>query len=188
MARAPLVIRSYEDFLRAAIHRYWESPGRDRMTFLGLLFATRESLPVAVERLSRPEAQKKALLGSAGAVAVTVLLRTLVGGPLGLLLTAGSIAGLAQLYVQRAPDVKERTTRIRRLIGAYRPEVEGALESGRRGALTDDQLDLMLEGLVGRFLAEVGELRLEEPPTGPEGPSDQSFAAHVAKQRDHTRR
>lgn len=183
MARAPTVIRSYEDFLRAAIHRYWESPGRDRVTFLGLLFATRESLPVLVERLSRADAQKKALVTSAGFVAVTVLLRALVGGPLGLLLTAGSIAGLAQLYIQRAPEVKARSERITRLMSGYRAEVEQALESGRAGTLSDDQLDLVLEGLVGRFLREVGELRRESSARGKKPEPEQGFAAHVAKQR-----
>ncbi len=184
MARAPLTIRSFEAFLRAAIHRYWESPGRDRVSFLGLLFATRESLPVAFERLSRPDAQKKALLTSAGAVAVTVLLRTLLGGPIGLLLTAGSIAGLAQLYVARAPEVKVRSTRIRRLIGEYRGEVESALESGRTGALDDDQLDLVLEGLLGRFLAAVAKDAPEAEGAADGGARDGgSFAAHVAKQR-----
>jgi hypothetical protein len=189
MARAPLVIRSFEDFLRAAIHRYWESPGRDRLTFLSLLFATRESLPVALERFTRPESQRTALLTSAGAVAATVLLRTLLGGPIGLLLTAGSIAGLAQLYVRRAPDVKDRSTRIRRLIGGYRREVEGALDSGKRGSLSDDQLDLVLEGLLGRFLDEVSEMKRDEPPKGPDVGPDESFAAHVAKHRgEQTRR
>ncbi|MBC7172838.1 MAG: hypothetical protein H5U40_10440 [Polyangiaceae bacterium] len=183
MARAPLVIRTFESFLRAAIHRYWENPGRDRMTFLALLFATRESLPVALDRLTRPEAQKKALFTSAGAVAATVVLRTLLGGPVGLLLTAGSIAGLAQLYVQRAPEIKERSTGIRRVIGGYRAEVEAALDSGRAGALSEDQLDLVLEGLLGRFLLAIGEPVAPQPAAEPRKASEESFAAHVKKQR-----
>ena len=187
MARAPVVIHSFETFLRAAIHRYWESPGRDRVTFLALLFATRESWPVAFERFGRADTQKKALLTSAGVVGVTVLLRTLLGGPVGLLLTAGSLAGLARLYIQRAPEIRDSSIRIRRVIATYRPEVEALLGSGRAGSLTDDQVELMVEGLLGRFLHEVEPSEADrEAPAGP-GP-DETFAAHVAKNRDESRR
>lgn len=180
MAREPVVIRTFDTFLRAAIHRYWESPGRDRVTFLALLFATRESWPVAFERLGRADTQRKALLTSAGVVAVTLLLRTLLGGPIGLLLTAGSLAGLAQLYIQRAPDIRERSTRIRRLLAAYRPEVESTLASGRSGALTDDQVDLMVEGLLGRFLRDIEPSDAKASEVESE---EETFAAHVAKKR-----
>src|SRR5690606_29241141 len=185
MGRPTLMIRSFDSFVQTAVRRYWERPGRDLSTFLALLFATRRSLPVVFEQLSRPDTQRNALLASAGGVAVTVLLRTLLGGPLGLLLTAGSIAALGKVTVERAPEIRARSGSIRTRLDAYERELSEALDANTRGSLSEEQLDLVIEGLLSRLLDELSSAA--EPPPDHGGAGGGGFAEHVARQRDASR-
>jgi hypothetical protein len=185
MGRPTLMIRSFDSFVQTAVRRYWERPGRDLSTFLALLFATRRSLPVVFEQLSRQDTQRKALLASAGGVAITVLLRTLLGGPIGLLLTAGSLAALAKVAVDRAPEIRARSGTIRTRLGDYERELTEAFDANTKGALSEEQLDLVVEGLLSRLLDELATA--DAPPPDRGGASDGGFAAHVARQRDASR-
>src|SRR5262245_13444826 len=90
---------SYDGFLKTAIETYW-STRRNQIHFVALLLASREAWEVAWDGIRAPGTGTKVLTGAAGVTAVVIALRLLIGGPIGLVLTGVSIAGLAAVYVR----------------------------------------------------------------------------------------
>ena len=163
---------TFQGFLRSAITQYWERRGASRVTFLALLFATREAWGVALDKTLDIETGRKALRGAAGVAAITVLLRIFLGGPIGVLLTGASLVSLVAAYAKNHDRVWAKQERIRELVG---------------GCRTEHERDLMIDGLMSRFLLALDDgpedKRERGKPAAPAGPKADSFAAHVAEKR-----
>jgi hypothetical protein len=173
---------SYEGFLKAAIRTYWEQGARSKVNFLALLFASKEAWQVAWGKVASPDAGKKILTGAAGAAALTLLLRTVVGGPIGILLTGASIASLVAIYVKNHKRIWLKVDRYRIVIDEYRTAYEEVRSDWAEGGLKDSQRDLMVDGLLGRFLAELDSYEPDEEDAEEEDDGG-SFAAHAEKKR-----
>lgn len=145
---------SYDDFLKAAIRKYWDQ-GSDRVNFIALLLASREAWEVAWEGARDPGTGKKLLTGAAGAAAVVVVLRLLLGGPIGLVLTGASVASLGALYVRNHKRIWAQQERYRTLIQQYRGKHLSVRTKFVDGGLDADERDLMIDGLLRRFLEEL---------------------------------
>lgn len=145
---------SYEGFLREAIRRHWESRPKERLSFLSLLMATREAWQVAWDRASR--SGQKLATGAAGTAAALVLLRAFVGGPLGFLLTGASVASLATLYARQHDQVRARAERYRELVADYRGRYAAVKNRYILGDIDRPERDLMIDGLLQRFLSDLG--------------------------------
>ena len=173
---------TYEDFLRVVICRYWESGYAQKANFLSLLLACRAAWSVAWDKTVSRESGRRVLKGAAGTAAAAVLIRALVGGPIGMLLGAASIASLVAVYVKNYERIWAQAERYRELIEGYRPEHERVWGEHAAGKIRDDQRDLMMDGLVSRFLEDLDTTldSAEEPPQAP-SPALDSFAAHVAR-------
>lgn len=155
--------KSYDGFLKAAIRQYWEQ-GSDRANFIALLLASREAWQVAWEGIRQPGTGKRLLTGAAGAAAVVVLLRALLGGPIGLLLTGASVASLGALYARNHTRIWAQQDRYKALIGQYRIKHQQVLAKYVDGNLSSEERDLMMDGLLRRFLAELDtEAQKDEP-------------------------
>lgn len=153
-ADAKRVHATYDDFLKIAIRKYWEQ-GDDRANFIALLLASREAWEVAWEGVRKPGTGKKLLTGAAGAAAVVVLLRALLGGPIGLLLTGASVASLGALYARNHKRIWAQQDRYKQLIGQYRVKHQQVRTKFVDGTIDEDERDLMLDGLLRRFLEEL---------------------------------
>ena len=99
MAYPRAVYTSYDGFLKTTIETYW-TKRRDQIHFVALLLASREAWEVAWDGIRAPGTGNKVLTGAAGATAVYVALRLLIGGPIGMVLTGVSVASLVTVYVQ----------------------------------------------------------------------------------------
>jgi hypothetical protein len=150
---------SYDGFLKAAIETYWESR-RNQVHFVALLLASREAWEVAWDGVRAPGTGRKVLTGAAGATAVLVALRLLIGGPIGLVLTGASVAGLAAVYVRNHRRIWDQQERYRRLLGEYRVKYDRVRADWIEGRVEEQQRDLMIDGLMNRLLEEIDE----EPP------------------------
>lgn len=162
--------KTYEDFLQLTVKRCWERGPAARTSFLALMLATRHAWSEAASQTFKAESGKKALTGAAGLAAVAVAARMFLSGPLGLLLAGASVASLVATFGKNQAQVVKKVRVARRLVDAYEPrfeELAGASDSAR---------ELMMEGLVSRFLAELDEA--EEPEEKPEA---KGFKAHVAR-------
>lgn len=154
MADAPATYDTYSGFLHTAILRYW-SGSKNRVNFLALLFATREAWDVAWDRATSPGSGKKLLTGAAGVAIVAVLVRTFLGGPIGLLLTGASAASLVALYVKNHERIWQQVAAYKKLVSAYRPKYDACRIDYIEGKLRREQQELMVDGLLARFLAEL---------------------------------
>lgn len=145
---------TYDGFLKTAIKKYWDQ-GADRVNFIALLLASREAWSVAWEGVRSPGTGKKLLTGAAGAAAVVVILRALLGGPIGLILTGASIASLGALYARNHRRIWAQQERYKTLINQYRIKHQQVRTKFVEGGLDADERDLMVDGLLRRFLEEL---------------------------------
>jgi len=146
---------SFEGFLTDVIRDYWESPKRTRVGFLALLLASREAWTVALERASAPGTSKKLLGGAAGATALALLLRTVVGGPLGLVLGGASIASLVAVYVKQHERIWTEVEHTRALVDGYEAKWRAARTNRDDGKLEAEHFELVVDGLEARMLREL---------------------------------
>jgi hypothetical protein len=185
-ARPSEAYESYEGFLRAAIRTYWERGAKSKVNFLALLFASREAWQVAWDKAATPEAGKKILTGAAGAAALGILLRVVVGGPIGILLTGASIASLVAIYVKNHARIWAKVERYKALIDENRPRFEEIRIDWVEGGIKDAQRDLMVDGLMSRFLADLDafEPSADDEEGADEGEEKFSFASHLEKKKN----
>lgn len=185
---------SYEGFLRAAIKEYWDSGRASRVNFLALLLASREAWSVAWDGVAG--GGKKVLAGAAGAAALGLVLRAVVGGPIGLLLGGATIASLVALYVRNHRVIWAKVGHYRVLLDQFRPRFENIRDDYLDGNLRTDQRDLMMDGLMTRMLDELdaydeeleetAERERESSRRGGEGERREprgDFARHAAQRR-----
>ena len=139
---------TFQGFLRSAITQYWERRGASRVTFLALLFATREAWGVALDKTLDIETGRKALRGAAGVAAITVLLRIFLGGPIGVLLTGASLVSLVAAYAKNHDRVWAKQERIRELVGGCRTEHERVLSEFRAGQFAEHERGTLADGML----------------------------------------
>ncbi len=179
---------SYEGFLRAAIRTYWENGARSKVNFLALLLASKEAWSVAWSRATGPGAGKKILTGAAGATALALLLRAVVGGPIGIILTGASIASLVAIYVKNHERIWAKVKRYGELIDEYRTGWERNQSDWSEGGLTDIQHELVVDGLMSRFLVSLDEYEPDDEEDAEDEEDEQEgFAAHAERKRDEER-
>src|SRR5262245_36346562 len=137
---------TFDGFLKTAIKTYWED-GNDRVNFIALLLATREAWSVAWDEVKTPGTGKKILTGAAGAAAVVVVLRLLLGGPIGLILTGPSVASLGALYARNHKRIWGQQGRYKELINTFRTKHTQVRTKFVEGAIDEEGRDLMMDGL-----------------------------------------
>jgi uncharacterized protein YaaW (UPF0174 family) len=92
---------------------------------------------------------------AAGAILVRTLLRYALGGPLGVLLTGASVASLGALYVRNQRRIHDRVAGYRTLIADYRTRFDEIRGSWAEGKIDEAQRNLMVEGLLARFVDDL---------------------------------
>lgn len=175
-ADSRVAYESYDGFLKTAIKKYWDQ-GSDRVNFVALLLASREAWEVAWDGVRSPGTGKKVLTGALGATAVIFAIRLLLGGPVGLILTGASIASLGALYAKNHRRIWAQQERYKGIIGQYRVRHQQVRAKFVDGALDADERDLMIDGLLRRFLEEI-----DRKPALPEVEED--AAVDEADERD----
>ncbi len=91
------------------------------------------------------------------------------------------------VYGKNQEAVWKKVFRFRGLIDDFEPKFDQVHSQHDSGGMNDEQRDLMMEGLMGRFL-----IALDEPPEEVEEEDEEeeeleetsSFAAHVARQEE----
>ncbi len=171
---------TFADFLRSALRRYFRARGSSKLVLLALLFASKEAWGVALGHAVDPETGKRVLKGVGGAAAVALLLRVLLGGPLGLLLAGISVASLVAVYVKEGAQVGDEVVRVRAVVQDFQARYDELDANCKRDETPAEQRELMMEGLLSRFLVALDE-KAPKAEHAPEPASD--FAAHVARRQ-----
>jgi len=190
MARDGDDFGTYQAFLKTAIRRYWDRKGSSKVTFLALMLATRQAWGVALEKGFSVDSGRKVLMGAGGAAAVAVALRLFLGGPLGLLLTGASAVSLLAVYAKNSEAIWKKVARFYRVIDDFEERYDALATQVEEGKISEEQRELMMEGLMARFLDELDTLPPEEEDEEEEPTEEElekartSFASHVARHKE----
>ena len=98
---------------------------------------------------------KRLALGAVGVVALRIGLKYALSGPLGILLAAGTAASLIAYFVRNRREIVGKIGTYRELVAKLRGEFEEIQSDHRDGRLSTDQRNLMLDGLMKRFLGDI---------------------------------
>lgn len=148
---------TFDDFLQAAIRDYYDR-GWQRPNFVALLIASGQTGSMAKTALGSADGLKRLALGTVGIMAVRVVLVRVLTGPIGLLLTGVSLASLVALFIKNQREIIGKTARFRELISRTRDSFEETQSGYRQNRLDSRERNLMVDGLLKRFLRECDEI------------------------------
>jgi len=152
----PDIYTEFDAFLKEAIHEYYQSTGKlEKGNFIALLIASGEVASLALDSVKSGEGFKKVAIGAVGLIALRLGLRYALGGPLGIVLAGATAASLVAYFVKNREEIKDRIVRNRELVSELRQAYEKLQEDHRDGRLDDRQRNLMVDGLMKRFLEDL---------------------------------
>ena len=141
---------TYEGFIESAIKAFWVSEASTKLDLIALLLAGREAWKVAFDNAS--ENPGALLKGAAGVAGATLVLRRILSGPVGLILTGVSVGSVVALYSKHHERIWAQVERYKSLVDEYRPKYQTIADDFAAGSISLEQRDLMLEGLMVRFV------------------------------------
>ena len=148
---------SFDDFLQGAIKDYADR-GWQRPNFVALLIASGQTASLAKNALSTGDGLKTVAIGTFGVMALKVILTRVLAGPIGLILTGVSVAGLVAFFVRHQREIVSKTARFRELIERTRVTFDEAQAGYRQNRMDSRERNLMIDGLLKRFLRECDEI------------------------------
>ena len=148
--------RGYEAFLQHCIERFWQSELSTKLDLIALLLAGREAWRVALDSAAQNSAS--ILKGAAGIAGVTVVLRSVLSGPIGLVLAGVSVGSLGALYAKHYERIWNQVDLYKKLVDEYRPKYATVVGEEDGVSFSEEQRDLMLEGLASRFVQRLESL------------------------------
>src|SRR6185295_15537662 len=152
----PEVFDDFDAFMKQAIRDYYDRSWKTRRgNFIALLIASGQTLSLAVDSVKDGSGLKKAALGAAGVVALRIGLRYALSGPLGIILTGAAALSLGAYVVKHQKEIREKVTTYRTLIGETRTRFEEAQGGYRAGRYDAASRNLMVDGLLKRFLDDI---------------------------------
>jgi hypothetical protein len=150
---------TFDEYLRLALKEYYERGWKARRAnFIAFLWASGQTVAMARDAVSGEKGLKNLAVGTAGVVALRLALRWALGGPLGILLTAATGASLIAFAIKNQKDISAKMGRMRERIVEEKSRFED-IQSGYRANRYDArERNLMVEGQLKRFLADVDEI------------------------------
>jgi len=152
----PEVFDDFGAYLKEAVRAYYERGWKQRRGhFIALLIASGQAMSIAADSLKDGSGLRKAAMGAAGFVALRVALRYALSGPLGIVLTGAAAVSAVAYLVKNQKEIGTRAGTYRDLIDQNRQrfeEIQGGYRAGRYDAAARN---LMVEGLLKRFLEDI---------------------------------
>src|ERR1700690_1111144 len=152
----PEVFDDYDAFLKHAIREYYDRGWKSRRgNFIGLVMASGQMTSMAAESIRDGSGLKKAALGAAGVVALRVGLRYALSGPLGVILTGAAAVSLGSYLIKNQKEIPTKVAPFRGVIADPRTRFDEAQGGYRAGRYDAASRNLMVDGLLKRFLEEI---------------------------------
>lgn len=156
--QAPDIYTNFDDFLKQGINEYYTKGGKKkRGNFIALLIASGEMGALAMDQIKSGAGFKKIALGAAGVMALRIGLKYVLSGPLGIILTGATVASMIAYFVRNRGEITGNIGRHRKLVVELRKAYEKLQSDRRDGRLDETQRNLMVDGLMKRFLADVDD-------------------------------
>ena len=152
----PEVFDDYDAFLKQAIRDFYDQGWKSRRgSFIALVIASGQMTSMAADSIKDGSGLKKAALGAAGVVALRVGMRYALSGPLGIILTGAAVVSLGSYVIKNQKEITTKVGTFRTLIADTRTRFEEAQGGYRAGRYDAASRNLMVDGLLKRFLEEV---------------------------------
>ncbi len=147
------VYETFDGFMHQVVKDVYEG-GAKRAEFVALVIASGELLPMAWGRMKKTGVKELAM-GTAGIVALRFGLKYLLGGPLGLVLTAFTAATLVSFFWSNQKDVMRRVKPYKEAIRDSRAKFEDVQTRYQEGRYDDGERALLVEGLLRRLVSDI---------------------------------
>jgi hypothetical protein len=155
----PEVFEDYDAFLRQAVREYYARAWKTRRgNFIALVIASGQVVSMAADSVREGTGLKKAALGAAGVVALRFGLRYFFSGPVGLILSAALVASAVGYLLKHQKEISGKVAPIKGVITDTRSRFEEIQGGYRAGRYDTASRNLMVEGLLKRFLDQVDGL------------------------------
>jgi hypothetical protein len=149
---------TFDDYLRLAIKEYYDRGWKARRAnFVALLIASGQTMAMAKQAVAGEQGLKNVAMGAVGVVALRLGLRYALGGPLGILLTAATAASLVAFFVRNQKEISSKIGRFRELVAEEKTRFEEVQAGYRANRYDARERNLMVDGQLKRFLAELDE-------------------------------
>jgi len=153
------VYDDFDAFLKQAVRDYYARGWKSRRgNFIALVLASGQILSLATDSVKEGAGLKKAAIGVAGVVALRFFLRYFLGGPVGLLLSAAAVASAVAYFVKNQKEISGKVAPFKTLITDTRTKFEEVQGGYRAGRYDNAGRNLMVEGLLKRFIEQVDEV------------------------------
>jgi hypothetical protein len=149
----------WDSFLKTALKEYYDRGFTSRRgNFIALLMASGQTaLAMAKDSVLDGTGTKKVAIGAALVLALRIGLRYAIGGPLGLVLTVAAGASMISYFLRNQKDIVRKVGVYRALVADTKTRFEELQEGWRAGRFDATERNLMLDGLMKRFLEQCDE-------------------------------
>lgn len=149
----------FESFLKVAIREYYDRGWTKRRgNFIALLIASGQTaFSLAKDSVVDGSGTKKLAIGAAAVVALRIGLRYAIGGPLGMVLTVAAGASMVSYFFRNQKDIIRKVGVYKKVIKSADEQYDETMTGWRDGKYDQSQRNLMIDGLMKRFLEEIDE-------------------------------
>jgi hypothetical protein len=149
---------TFEEYLRLAVKEYYDRGWKSRRgNFIALLIASGQTTQLARDAVTGQKGLRNLGAAAVGVVALRLALRWALGGPLGILLTAASAAGLVAYFIRNQKEISTKVGRFRERIAQERTRFDEIQNGYRAGRYDARERNLMVDGQLKRFLADLDD-------------------------------
>lgn len=164
--RAPAEVKTdagiyadFDTFLKVAIREYYDRGWTTRRgNFIALLIASGQTaFALAKDSVVDGSGTKRVAIGAAALLALRIGLRYALGGPLGMVLTVAAGASMVAYFIRNQKDILKKVQRYKLLIADVAKKYEVIHSDWRDGKHGVAERNLMIDGLMKRFITDVDE-------------------------------
>lgn len=151
------IYEDFDSFLKVGIREYYDRGWSKRKgNFIALLIASGQTaFALAKDSMIKGQGTKKVAIGAAAVLALQIGLRYAIGGPLGLVLTVAAGASMVSYFLRNQKDIIRKVGVYKRIIQDTGERFEDSQNGWRDGKYDIGERNLMIDGLMKRFLEQV---------------------------------
>jgi hypothetical protein len=156
---APSLYLEWDAFLKQGIKEYYDRGWTTRRgNFIALLIASGQTaLSLAKDSVVDGSGTKKVAIGAGLAIALRIGLKYALGGPLGMVMTVAAGASMIAYLIRNQKDVLKKVNLYKGVIVDTRKRYDEIQTGWRDGKYAATDRNLMIDGLMKRFISQVDE-------------------------------
>lgn len=153
------IYANFDTFLKQAIKEYYDRGWTTRRgNFIALLIASGQTaFALAKDSVVDGSGTKRVAIGAAAILALRIGLRFAIGGPLGMVLTVAAGASMVAYFIRNQKDILKKVQKYKLLIAEAEKKYTETQSGWRDGKYGVPDRNLMIDGLMKRFIADIDE-------------------------------